>query len=132
MHLIWQTGMSRFGPTDMDPGEETHQDKIITRAAIRLKEMDTYLREQQVRHMVFLLPTRAQVVDDAPVDNRVRQGLAAHQIEAIYLLPALRALEPEAKKRRQWFHDAVHLEPAGHGAYGSVIGKKLAEHLAPH
>ncbi|MBI5444380.1 MAG: hypothetical protein HY900_24615, partial [Deltaproteobacteria bacterium] len=46
------------------------------------------------------------------------------------LLPTLLGREPDPSRRGEWFHDEVHLEPAGHEAYGAVIGSVLATALS--
>jgi hypothetical protein len=128
MHLAWRVNRSRYeGGVVQD---EAHLDKIVDRAARRLKDLDHFLGEHQVRHFLFILPTRSQIVDGEPPDRRVAQALKQFEIDATYLLPKLMSLEPDRKKRRKWYHDEAHLEPAGHRAYGVLIGEALSTALS--
>jgi len=129
MFCMWKIDQSRYTVSVDSDLSEAQNDKIVDRAVTRLKKLDNYLGQLQTRHIIFILPTRDQVVNDAPVDSRVRHALSTHQIDAIYLLPVLRTVESATNKRRKWFHDTAHLEPAGHKAYGTLIGKILAEQL---
>jgi hypothetical protein len=131
MYILWQANLSRFGePGDLTVSDESHMDKIVARATRRLKELDHYLQQRQVRHLILILPTRSQLVDGEPPDPRVEQELKRYEIGAAYLLPELLKLEPDEKKRREWFHDEVHLESPGHQAYGKVIGEALSHVLS--
>jgi hypothetical protein len=127
MHVIWRINESRYGSSvDAAVQDQAHLDRIVDRAVKRLVELDHYYQQQRVRHFVFILPSRSQVVGEEPPDDRVRLALGRYGIDASYLLPGLRAMEPDARNRRGWYHDEVHLEPSGHTAYGILIGGALA------
>jgi len=131
MHLIWRVNLTRYGSkTDGFIQDEEHLDKIVDRAARRLRDLDHYLKQQQVRHFIFILPTRSQILDDEPLDPRVEQALKDYHIDAEYLLPGLLTLEPDRKNRRKWFHDEAHLQPSGHLVYGNLIADKLSYALS--
>ena len=131
MHFIWRANKSRYGGSvNAVVQDDAHLDKIVDRASRRLKDLDLYLKQRQVRHFIFILPTRSQIVDNEPPDLRVQQVLNQYEIDAEYLRPELLALEPDRKKRRKWFHDEVHLEVPGHLAYGLLIGDALARALS--
>lgn len=131
MHIIWRTNESRYGTSiDAVIRDEVHLDQITNRAARRLKELDDHLQDRQVKHFIFVLPTRSQIVDNEPPDPRVKEAIRRYGIDARYLLPELMTLERDATKRRKWFHDEVHLEAAGHFAYGTLIGSALAKALS--
>jgi len=130
MHFIWRANESRYGSSvDALSEEEKALDKTVDRAARRLRELGDHLAGRQVRHVVFILPTRNQVVEGGALDDRVQRALKRHRVEANYLLPELRNREPDAGRRDEWFHDLVHLEQSGHEAYGRLIGEKLAREL---
>lgn len=130
MNLIWRANESRYGSSiDAVVQDEAHLDKIVDRAAKRLKALKRYLDRRGMRFFLFILPTRSQIVAGVAPDHRVEQALKKYGITADYLLPDLLALEPDAEKKREWFHDEVHLEPAGHQAYGTLIGKELTLEL---
>lgn len=130
MHIVWRINETRYGSSvDAMVQSEADKDKIVDRAVRRLAELDEFLRRRQIMHVICILPVLEQVVDNEPVDDMVRQALQRHGIEAHYLLPDLRSLESDLVERRRWFHDIAHLEPAGHAAYGELIGRLLAQRL---
>jgi len=130
MNLIWRVNESRYGSSiDAVVQDASHLDKIVDRAARRLSGLDRYLARQGVRHFVFILPSREEMVAGESSDPRVAQALTRYGIEAVYLLPKLARLEPDLEKRREWYHDVVHLEVPGHRAYGALIGETLSRAL---
>jgi hypothetical protein len=131
MNFIWRVNESRYG-SSIDPivQDKAHLDRIVDRAARRLKGLDIYLKQHHVRHFIFILPTKEQVVGGEPPDPRVEKAVKGYKIDADYLLPALLNLEPDGNKRQQWFHDDVHLNLPGHQAYGILIGDVLLNALS--
>jgi hypothetical protein len=131
MQGLWRVHNARYGnPADAVVQDKVHLDRIVDRAARRLKDLDGYLKHHNVQHFIFILPTRSQVVNGEPPDPRVEQGLKRYAINAEYLLPELMALESDRGKRRKWFHDEVHLDVPGHHIYGILIGDSLSKVLA--
>ena len=130
MHLFWKINISRYG-REIDQFSENpgHMDKVVDRAALRLKQLDDYLKQKQIRHFIFILPTRSQTAEGEPKDRRVELALEKYEINAEYLLPELIQFEPDRNKRLQWYHDEAHLELSGHQAYGKLIGDSLAKAL---
>jgi hypothetical protein len=127
MQFIWRVNESRYGSSiDGMIQDAHHLDRIVDRAAKRLRGLDDHYKQQHIQHFIFVLPTRSQVFDKAPLDDLVRQALIRYDIDAQYLLPKLLAMEKDASQRREWFHDEVHLEVSGHTAYGALIGETVA------
>ncbi len=129
MHLVWRINTSRYRGSGGAGVDEEQQNLIVERATKRLLALEHYYQERGVRHFIFILPTREQVANGTPPDERVRNALARHGIAARYLRAELRAREPAPNRRRAWFHDEVHLEPAGHVVYGTLIGEILAREI---
>jgi len=130
MHFTWRVNKSRYDIwADQLTNNKDHLYKIVDRAARQLKEVDDYLKQKQIRHFVFILPTQSQTVDGESPDNLVEQMLQKYEINAEYLLEELIQLEPDRNRRLQWYHDEAHLELAGHQAYGRLIGDTLAKAL---
>jgi len=131
MHIMWKVNKTRYeNSADAVIQDEAHLDMIVDHAARNLKDLDHYLEQQQVRHFLFILPTRSQIADGALPDPRIEKALKKYEIKAVYLLPELLSLEPDREKRQKWFHDEVHLLPAGHQAYGLLIGDALLNVLS--
>ena len=76
MHLVWRANESRYMRSrDAVIQDEVHLDKIVDRAAKRLKDLDLYLKQHQVRHFIYILPSLWQIVENEPQDPRVKQKL---------------------------------------------------------
>jgi len=130
MHLVWRVNELRYGSSVYARVRDSkHLDRIVNRGARRLRDLDHYLKSRQMKHFIFILPSRSQVVGGESEDPRVARALQKYGVRADYLLPKLLDLEPDRKKRRKWFHDEVHLEPPGHRVYGTLIGDALAKEL---
>lgn len=131
MHYIWKVnGMRYINTVDIKLSDKEHLEKVVDRAVRRLKELDEYLKRKKVKHYIFILPTRSQAVEDELPDNKVKKALMRYEVDAEYLLPKLQVLEPSSNKRREWFHDEVHLEVLGHSIYGKLIGRELSKKLS--
>jgi hypothetical protein len=102
-------------------------DTRVTRAAAKLKEMDELLKSRGYRHLMFISPTRQEALGQRPVDARVKRALAAHRVDAIYLLDRLPAATPE--ERRAWYQDNDHLTARGHAVWAGLIHEELVRVL---
>ncbi len=103
----------------------------IERAARKLKAMDEFLRAGGRRHLMFMSPTRQQVLGQRPRDMRVKAALEKHGVKIVYLLdkPRVAAASPEVK--RSWYQDNDHLTAKGHAVWGEMIGEELVRALRP-
>ena len=131
MFFATTSAWSRYredGGGRVDRGAE---EKVVDRAVRRLAETTEVIAREGGRHLIYILPERAQVAGERQVDPLVKRSLERYGVEARYLLPRLRALRPSATDTRRWFQDSVHLEAEGHKVYGEVIGRDLAELLTP-
>jgi hypothetical protein len=99
----------------------------VDRAAAKLREMDQLLKSRGHRHLVFISPTRKEVLGLQPVDARVKAALGRHGVEAIYLLDRLPGAPAEEK--RAWYQDNDHLTAAGHAVWGRIIREELLRRI---
>lgn len=97
----------------------------LERAVQRLAQMDSYLKRRGHRHLIFISPTRAQLVHGRPRNARLRSLLERAGLEVTYLLDeALLAGRP-LEERDRWFVDQLHLSREGHRAWARVIRAQL-------
>ena len=95
----------------------------VERAARKLKAMDEFLKARGYRHLVFISPTRQQVLEGRPRDARVKAELERHGVDAVYLLERLPGAP--AAERRAWYQDNDHLTAQGHALWGRLIREEL-------
>jgi hypothetical protein len=130
MHFIWKINRFRYGNYFKKRAwEDDHLNKVIDKATKRLSELDQYLKKKNIRHFIFILPTRSQVIEGEPIDPLVEQALRRYGIDAEYLLLKLLSGDSTRTIRKSWFHDEVHLEIAGHNTYGREISEIILDSL---
>lgn len=129
--FLWHKFVMRTRQSNQRTREREPAEVRVARAALKLKMLDGRLKALGYRHFIFISPTRAEVLGEAPRDARVQDELDRFGVEAVYLLdaPVMRAAPPGA--RRAWFQDDVHLTRAGHAVWGELIGERLERSLAP-
>jgi len=81
----------------------------VARAAAKLKEMDAFLKARGYRHLIFISPTRPQVLGERPRDARVKAELEKQGVPVVYLLDKPRVRAASAQEKRAWYHDIDHL-----------------------
>jgi hypothetical protein len=99
------------------------------RAARKLEAMDEFLKTKGYRHLIFISPTRAQVLNQKPKDQTVQVLLDRHGIEVVYLLDRLGSFAVSEQDRKSWYHDDVHLTVKGHRVWGEVIRQELLHNV---
>ncbi len=101
------------------------QAKTIERAALRLKELDMFLKERGYIHLIFMSTNVDQVLHGVPSDSLVSRSLAAHNINAITIRdrPEIAALSSENKAKL--FYDWNHLSEYGHRKWADIIQSEL-------
>jgi hypothetical protein len=109
--------------------EREPADVRVARAAAKLRAMDEFLKARGYQHLIFISPTREQVLGEHPRDLRVHAQLEKHGVETVYLVgePIMRAASPD--ERRSWYQDDVHLTAKGHAVWGELIRQHLVAKL---
>ncbi len=101
----------------------------VERAARELKAMDEFLKARGYRHLIFISPTRQQVVEGRARDARVKAQLESHGVQAIYLLDKVRGFAASPEEMRAWYQDNDHLTEKGHAVWGRLINEELRRAL---
>ena len=104
--------------------DENEKMKVVDAAANKLHEMDSFLRSQGYKHLIFISPTRAQVVYGADKDEMVEEYLKKYDIKAVYISGLINGLDNVDKDRL--FNDYFHLSKYGHKIWGELIGKEIS------
>ena len=99
------------------------------RAVKKLRYMDTFLKSNGYRHLIYISPRRAQVLGSRLKDKLVAELLARHGVEAVYLLDRLDLAVVTNEEKASWFQDAVHLTEKGHGIWGALMRVDLRKAL---
>ena len=92
--------------------------------------MDVFLKQRGFRHLLFIIPTRDQVLKDRPKDTLVQGMMARHGLEPIDIVDRLNGCNLDDSARRGLFRNALHLEKAGHAIWAKIIREDL-ERILP-
>ncbi|MCX5796589.1 MAG: hypothetical protein NTY77_13930 [Elusimicrobia bacterium] len=105
------------------------QEAVVEKAVIKLQEMDEFLKKRKSKHLIFISPSRAQVLHGDSKEPLVRQMLEKHGIKTIYILDKLAKMP--AVRQAAIFYDSIHLTKEGHRVWADIIGLELREVLNP-
>jgi len=97
----------------------------VETAAKKLKAMDEFLKREGHANIIFISPTRQQVLGIKPRDAAVRAAIEKHGIPAVYLLDKPRIVAASADEKQSWYQDNDHLTPAGHAVWGELMREEL-------
>jgi hypothetical protein len=104
-------------------------DVRVQRAAGKLRAMDEFLKAGGHRHLIFISPTRQQVLSQRPRDERVKAELDKHGVQAVYLLDKPRIVAASSEEKQSWYQDNDHLTSKGHAVWGELIREELLRAL---
>lgn len=104
---------------------ESEKIKIAETAVMRLKELDDYLKANHRDHLIYISPSRSQLLHEAAVDQYLPPLFAKYQLRVTYLKDQLEQLPPEEVK--SIFHDEIHLTPRGHEVWAQLISPDLKD-----
>ena len=121
----WHRFVKKTGAVNRATREREPAEARVARAAAKLREMDQFLKGRGHAHLIFISPTREQVLGEQPRDARVQAALARQGIAAVYLLDAPIMRTAPAQQRRAWFQDDVHLTAQGHAVWGGLMREHL-------
>lgn len=98
----------------------------IAEIAVRnLKDLDLYLKANHREHLIYITPSRQEVLGEATEDKVLMALFAKYDLKVIYLKDKLEQLKLSDKA--QFFHDDIHLSKEGHQIWGSMIASDLQE-----
>jgi hypothetical protein len=103
--------------------------KVVDRAVRKLVEINQALKAKGFEHLVYVSPTRDQLLFDVPKDALVAQQLAKLGVPATYLVDVIPSFVPDRTQKEALFYDNVHLSREGHAVWGSVINRDLSRLL---
>ncbi len=97
----------------------------VRSAVEHLVDMDRFLRERRFVHLMYISPTRSNVVEGVPGDPTVERELARAPIQVVRLRDRIERLGMTPTDRAALFHDEYHLTVRGHEVWASVIQPDL-------
>jgi hypothetical protein len=123
--FVWHRYFTDVQAQNRREREGVPEDVRVERAAQKLKAMDEYLKREGRAHLIFISPTRKEVLGLQPRDAKVKAALERHGVAAIYLLDKPRIVGASQEEKRDWYMDNDHLTPKGHAVWGELMGDEL-------
>jgi len=108
-----------------DYASEAQIRRMAEKAATKLKEMDDLLHREGCRHLLFITPTKTQVMGADEKDPVVAEMLGKQVLAVRYILDDLAASGLSDREKAALFYDDVHLSKAGHEVWARLIRKEL-------
>lgn len=105
--------------------DEFQKTKIAGCAVADLKSLDDFLKTHHKQHLIYISPSRDQVVHQDPIDDTIKALLAKNNLNVVYIKDRL-PVTCDCEKA-QWFHDNIHLSQAGHQQWAAIIAADLAK-----
>lgn len=125
---IYQLQLRKNSPTEHYTENHPGSVTIVENAVQDLKALDNYLQSQGKTHLIYITPSRDQVVEHAKKDPIVRSLLAQYNIQVHYISDRLPVVSKQEKEK--WFHDPIHLSNTGHQIWANIIASDLSEKVA--
>jgi hypothetical protein len=106
------------------------KEKVVLRAVKRLDEMDRLLKSRNYKHLIYITPTKKQILDNQNRDPLIQKHIINSGLNVIYIMDRINKMTLTDTEKEALFHDSVHLEIQGHALWGKIINddlKKLLE-----
>lgn len=99
-------------------------------AVKKLKAMDDFLKSKGFDHLIFISPSRSQILGHNSVDLELNAVLNQYQIQVVYLLERISLAGVSDEERLSWYQDRHHLTTKGHQVWGELMQKEFEEWIA--
>ena len=105
------------------------REKRIEKAALRLKEMDEFLRSQGLTHLLYMSTDTHQLLEGMPRDTIVSKYLGMYGLQVSYLADRPEVVQVPRSQVEDLFYDWNHLDKEGHRLWGKMICEDLKKLL---
>jgi len=102
-------------------------EKVANKAVNKLKEMDSVLKAKGFIHLIYITPSREQVLGKKPKDQLLQKLFKEYHLPVVYLLDRLNPMNLKSREIRSLFHDDIHLSRKGHALWGTLMSGDLKE-----
>jgi len=104
---------------------EAEKTKIAMLAVKNLKALDDYFKKHHRRHIIYITPSRSQVLQQAEKDEILTTLFKTYRLRVIYLKDRIEKLP--ISKKSELFHDEIHLSQQGHEVWAELISHDLRQ-----
>lgn len=125
-HFFYKENLKRYRHWQ-EYASEAEQKKVVENAVIKLKEVDESLKSQGYLHLIYISPTREQVLQRDEKDKHVFYFLAKYNLNVTFILDRINLLNFTSAEKETLFYDGVHLSKEGHIIWAEIMGNDLAK-----
>lgn len=122
-YFLYQVQLTQTPPVLFYSLNEDEKFQIADHAAHYLKQYDSYLKNAGKKHLIYISPSRSELLHNSENDKLVLKALQKHGLEVVYLRDKISTHTPE--EINTFFHDEIHLSEQGHVLWGQLIEADL-------
>jgi len=127
-YLIYQIHLKKISVQTQTSQSKLARERAVDIAANAIKGLNQYLDIQNKKHLLYISPSRSQMLGKEHINTDIKQALAKHNIDVIYIKDELEKLN--IRNIDALFHDEIHLTKEGHKIWGEIIASDI-KHLIP-
>ncbi len=124
---IYELQLKKSPGFNINLASEKEKTLIVDIAARNLKDLDRFLKENQRDHLIYITPSRSELLGKTAQDQIIKNALTQYGLHVIYLKDRLGNLSKD--EIAQYFHDEIHLSEKGHEKWASLISDDLKDIL---
>lgn len=103
------------------------KEKVVEKAVTTLKKMDDFLVSNNRMHLIYISPTKAQVLGLKNKDDIVFRYLKKHNLRSSYIVDRIKLMNLSEERINSLFHDSMHLEKSGHVVWAQIVESDLKQ-----
>ncbi|MGB2867958.1 MAG: hypothetical protein WBD36_05870, partial [Bacteroidota bacterium] len=89
--------------------DSRERQKTVERSCSKLKELDKFIKSKGYYHLVYFSTSKAQLLDRAPIDTLVTEGLIQTDIKITYVKDRPEITSLSKRMQQDLFFDSYHL-----------------------
>ncbi len=124
-YFIYQIHLKKISVQTQTPQSKLAKERVVDIAATAIKDLNHYLDIKNKKYLLYISPSRSQMLGKTHIDTEIKQILAKHNIEVIYIKDKLDNLN--IKDIDALFHDEIHLTKEGHQVWGEIIAGDIKQ-----
>lgn len=123
-YILFRVGNSKYD--SWQSLANNHEiEKVVNQAVFNLHQLDDFLSSRGFKHLIYISPTRNQVLNREEKDQGVQKILREYKINVVYLLDRLNNMEFSSKEIDELYYDYIHLSKKGHRLWADMIAPDL-------
>ncbi|MBS0286855.1 MAG: hypothetical protein JSR17_06130 [Proteobacteria bacterium] len=126
-YFVYELQLKKGAIFNINIASPQEKELIVDIAVRHLKELDSYLKENQRDHIIYITPSQQELLGKSAQDEIIKNTLAKYGLNVIYIKDRIK--EIPADEIPQYFHDDIHLSEKGHQLWATIMAHDLKEIL---